>query len=422
MKILALSNLYPPDVIGGYEVICRQAVDGLRSRGHDVLVLTSAPRVPAPEAPGVRRALKLTDLYSYYGNCRITRAMHRALEAESRWFHAYNVHALIRAIEEFQPDVVYIHMLMGIGGLGLLACLRQMGVPWVWHLNDDVPLSLCRQGDDLVPGLVREVDRQLRGTFVAVSQLVVKEIEDGGIRLRPRLEILPNWVVGEPPPPREPFNPAGMLRIVTAGQVAHHKGIDILIEAARLLRERGHDRFVIDIYGHLNDMSFVRQVHMNDLGRHVRFRGYRPQAEVQRLYRDYDLFAFPTWAREPFGVAPLEAAWQGCVPVVSRVCGISEWLVEGVHCLKAQRTADAFAKVFAGVLDGTIDIAPIARRTVATIRRDFHIDAVIPRIERVLAEAARSPTGEPGPTDEVYRMAILAERLTQIMVQEPYLA
>ena len=51
MKVLVVSNLYPPEVIGGYELSCRQVVDGLRSAGHDVRVLTTAPQVPAgPEA------------------------------------------------------------------------------------------------------------------------------------------------------------------------------------------------------------------------------------------------------------------------------------------------------------------------------------------------------------------------------------
>ena len=39
MKILVVSNLYPPDVIGGYELGCRQAVDALRARGHDVVAV-----------------------------------------------------------------------------------------------------------------------------------------------------------------------------------------------------------------------------------------------------------------------------------------------------------------------------------------------------------------------------------------------
>ena len=41
MKILFLSNMYPPHVIGGYEALCEEAVEGLAKRGHHVSVLTS---------------------------------------------------------------------------------------------------------------------------------------------------------------------------------------------------------------------------------------------------------------------------------------------------------------------------------------------------------------------------------------------
>ena len=36
MRVLVISNLYPPDVIGGYELCCRQVVDALRRRRHDM--------------------------------------------------------------------------------------------------------------------------------------------------------------------------------------------------------------------------------------------------------------------------------------------------------------------------------------------------------------------------------------------------
>ena len=64
VKILVLSNLYPPDVIGGYELGCKQAVDALRARGHDVRVLTIAPRTPVPAEPHVLRALKLSEVWN----------------------------------------------------------------------------------------------------------------------------------------------------------------------------------------------------------------------------------------------------------------------------------------------------------------------------------------------------------------------
>jgi len=41
MKILVVTNLYPPQHIGGYELGCRDVVEKLCARGHNVRVLTS---------------------------------------------------------------------------------------------------------------------------------------------------------------------------------------------------------------------------------------------------------------------------------------------------------------------------------------------------------------------------------------------
>src|SRR5206468_3185206 len=110
---------------------------------------------------------------------------------------------------------------------------------------------------------------------------------------------------------------------------------------------------------------------------HVIFRGARSQADLARLYPLYDVFAFPTWQREPFAFAPLEAAWRGCVPLMSQQCGNAEWFVHGVHCLKAERNPDAFADAFAAILSGAVDLAPIARRASAVVGRDFHMNSLI---------------------------------------------
>ena len=42
MKILVVSDLYPPFHVGGYELNCRDCVEALISRGHEITVLTSS--------------------------------------------------------------------------------------------------------------------------------------------------------------------------------------------------------------------------------------------------------------------------------------------------------------------------------------------------------------------------------------------
>ena len=58
MKILVVSNLYPPHYVGGYELRCEVAVKALGARGHTVRVLTSnhgvkgAPAAADPDGGG----------------------------------------------------------------------------------------------------------------------------------------------------------------------------------------------------------------------------------------------------------------------------------------------------------------------------------------------------------------------------------
>ncbi len=339
MKILVLSNLYPPDMIGGYELGCRQAVEALRARGHEVRVLTSAPRRPVPTEPGVSRRLRLAEIWSPYLFEKSQPVTAYLTQSESHRIDAANVHALLDELDGFRPDVAYAWMLAGVGGLGLMACLEYLRVPWVWHLMDDLPLMLCRSAGALVPTYAREFERLLGGgRFLACSQQLVDEIEAGGVRLGDAVEVVPNWFAGPIPPPREGYLEGGQLRIAAAaGQIDRRgdKGIDLVIESAALLRDQGHKHFRVEIYGNVVDPYFPDLILARGLRDLVTLKGAVPQAELQASFGDYDLLAFPTRPREPFSFVALEASARGCVPVMTRVCGNAEWFVHGVHVLKA---------------------------------------------------------------------------------------
>jgi glycosyltransferase involved in cell wall biosynthesis len=421
VKVLVLSNLYPPDVIGGYEIACAQAVDALRERGHAVWVLTAAPRTPVPEAAHVLRRLRLVEETYWSEHDLWFHPLAKTLrDAESRFVSAYNVHLLTAALEELEPDVVYVSNLIGLGGLALIACLQYLTVPWVWQLGDNVPVILCRTIDAVYPVLADEFSRQIEGHYIVVSQQLLHQIESQGVTLRGDVEVIPYWIVGERPRARTSFYRGGTLRIMSAGQVARHKGTDTLIEAAARLRDWGCTDFVLDVYGKAYSSEFAAAIAALQLESHVRLRGARTQRQILALYEDYDVLAFPSLEREPFGLVPLEAAARGCVPLVARCCGIAEWLVDGVHCLKAPRRPESFAGVFRSIMEQETPLAPIAHRAQATAWRDFHLSTILPRIERKLAVAARQTRAGKGNAADAYRLARMAEQMTQALFQEAF--
>src|SRR5206468_4103576 len=141
-----------------------------------VRVLTTAPRSPVRHDPHVWRTMRLTDIWNLYQFQHSHSVTQHLDQTASAFVNASNVHALTRALDEFRPDVVYVCNLVGLGGLGLMACLLHMRIPWVWQLGDRVPQYLCSRWDRVVPELAAEFTRQLRGHFIVVSRQLADEI------------------------------------------------------------------------------------------------------------------------------------------------------------------------------------------------------------------------------------------------------
>ena len=72
----------------------------------------------------------------------------------------------------------------------------------------------------------------------------------------------------------------------------------------------------------------------------------------------------------------------------------------------------------AAIVDGRVDLEPLARRASAVIGRDFHLDAQMPAIEGALARASARERQRSGTSAEAYRLALLAEKLAKVLVQE----
>lgn len=414
MNILVLTNLYPPDYLGGYELGCAQAVAALRRRGHSVTVLTTTPRAPVPDEPGVLRRLLLSELV--FDHRRVGRASPGMLDlrrVEGSAFRPHNVQLMLETLGDVRPDVVYVWNVAGVGTLGLTGALAFLQVPVTWHLMDDIPANASTLAGHPIRPLASLLSRELRANYLCCSERLVKEIEAGGYGLQGRVALVPNWVSSSPSDRHRSYYPDGSdtLRLVSAGQLLSHKGIDVVLHAARELIDRGHANFAVDLYGEGEDAHYQRLIHSLGLEARVRLSGRRTQQELDGAYWSYDVFLFPTWRREPFAFAPLEAAFRGCVPMISWSCGNAEWCVDGVDCIKVEPDARALAVRIEDALEGRLQLAEVGRRARAVVGRAFHIDRIVVQIEDALLAAQAIPARHPGRPEDAVRLAQLGDRL-----------
>jgi glycosyltransferase involved in cell wall biosynthesis len=121
-------------------------------------------------------------------------------------------------------------------------------------------------------------------------------------------------------------------KVVFTGRIVPHKGLRELIEAARILRDRGETKSFILIgpRGNLWEdslgqyyLELQRLSEAYGLNSTLRFTGVLPRAEVVRIMCSSNVFAFPSHA-EGFGVALIQAMAAGAVPAVYRIEPLTE--------------------------------------------------------------------------------------------------
>jgi glycosyltransferase involved in cell wall biosynthesis len=304
-----------------------------------------------------------------------------------------NTVAIITAIRRFDPTVVYCWHLNGIGGLAILDILRTLGVPWVFHLMDNIPGLLINpippKVCEIYTGADYEIFRDAR--VISMSEHLLSEVRDTtGITFRRGVEIIPGWVTSERIPLRRNYQSDGRTRFVMAGVIMHDKGMDLIIKAAAHLLRQGFDHFDIDFYGSGNIDHYLALAERTGLRSHVRFLGPFNKIELLRQYHNYDVFLFPTREREPFGIAPIEAAASGCVPIITDNCGVAERLVAYVHCLKIERTVEALSEAMRAILCKEVDLRGIGQLGAALVRSDMAFGRCLDRIETVLGMESRN--------------------------------
>jgi glycosyltransferase involved in cell wall biosynthesis len=143
----------------------------------------------------------------------------------------------------------------------------------------------------------------------------------------------------------------GRVHFLCVGRVAPVKGQRILVESARLLKERGLD-FQITIAGGGPDLAELRQfVADRQLTDVVSLPGFVSDEDLARLYRETDVFVLPSFAEGVPGVL-MEAMGHGLPCISSCVNGVPELVLDGqtgilVPASDAGALADAMARLLA---------------------------------------------------------------------------
>ncbi len=158
---------------------------------------------------------------------------------------------------------------------------------------------------------------------------------------------------------RTPRNTSGPLTIGYIGQIAHHKGVHLLIEAFRALKP-GARPLELRLYGALSDTAYVARLRALAGGdARIQFMGRFDNADAPAVYRACDVTVAPSIWYENTPLAILEAHAAGTPVITTSTGGMSELVRHEVNGLQfTLGDAGALARALQRICD---DAALLAR-------------------------------------------------------------
>lgn len=352
LRILGLSNFYPPYARGGYEQWCEEVTETLRARGHDVAVLTSKYGVDGneyPRSPGVHRELRLEMQLESRGNAIRFFTSRRADERK-------NLDCVRRRIAEFAPDSVLIWGMWNVHR-SVAALVEQLMPNRVAYYIGDYWPTLPSQfkpywesparsrlaevvKTPLRAAALRAIAREPRPVLrlkhaMFPTAFMRDELARRGIQPEHVTVVygaIDTRLYTDSGGSGQPHADSSALRLLTAGRLTEDKGVHTAIEAlATLVHGRGLGGLQLAIVGS-GDASYERRLRdlatTLEVDRYVSFLGAHPKEAMPTVYRGADVFLFTSIWPEPFGRVVVEAMASGLVVVGTATGGASEILAD----------------------------------------------------------------------------------------------
>ena len=392
MKIVIISNLYPPFVRGGAEIVVGRLAEALRSNLHHVVVITSQPyeglaslKVTSASLNDVtvHRFFPL-NLYYYLNDYKYP----GLLRLIWHFFDIFNWHSYLvvkRLLRIEQPDLVITHNLMGFGFLipSLLRRLRLKHIHTVHDVQLYTPSGLIIKGQEKnwpqtianamgYPALMRRLIGSPRAV-ISPSHFLMNFYKSRGFFPHSQWQILRN--------PADlsdvlKSSQAAELRLVYLGQISRVKGtLELISIVKRLTNVRLR---VIGLGPDLRQALALAKGNPN-----ITFYGWRSRPDILELLGQSDALVMPSICYENSPTVILEALGFGLPVLAADIGGAAELIKDGHNGRRFEagnwKQLEALIKELAADKTALARLAANCRQSVS----DYTVDNYIRQLLRL---------------------------------------
>lgn len=424
MRVLFVSNLYPPHYLGGYELRCSQVAEYLHGKGHVIRVLTSSFELPIQQGVSVERVKENGAAFP------VERALknHRLCPRPTGYSYSYSmvkpqladVRRFVKVLDEFQPEIVSWWNLDGLTK-ALLPIPAAHGIPDVHFVDDSwmireygvvgekEGLSWFRfwrgdWGPRLLRPLVRCAlapwERRVQGEGIStrpfpnqpkhvcfVSEFRRIQYREAGL-IFPSSEVIYGGVSESRFYVRRTASEFanGPLRFLYAGYIEPHRSLHTIIEALGLLAPDLRDQVELSI-AHSGPPVFEdyvigikKRIEELGLSKRVTFLGKVPHGEMPHLYRDHHVLISATTLDEGLPLTMMEAMCAGCAVIATGSGGAIEIADRADLPLFPTNHPLALSRLISRLAKDRKLVYQIGRRGQEVVLQEFTFDRMMNRI------------------------------------------
>lgn len=396
LKLLLLTNIYPPQELGGYGRSMAEFVWALHKLGHNFQVICSdAPYLGLGKCIGtsgetINRKLILQG--SYKGG--VQKIEDQSLCRKINDLNSKEIEILWQKEGPFEGVIVGNLDLLGVG---LLECLLQKSVPILHHIGFINP-----------PFQKHLQPKASTYQYVAASKAVANALKIAGLKnpngmeiaiVYPgiRADLFGGMATGRslPEPLNGQFSQKNLgsihlpLKICYAGLLMGSKGAHTLIQALVLLSGRGYA-----VQGYLAGKSYqanyqkeLESILIKHKLDQVVFTGELSRASLARLFRLHHICVFPSIYPEAFGIVAAEAMASGIALVSSGVGGAAEIFEDQRSGLLFNANdADDLAAKLEFLCQNPVELRRIAKNGEVKARKQFDVMESAKKLEKLILQ------------------------------------
>ncbi|MFG1342080.1 glycosyltransferase [Xanthobacter autotrophicus] len=345
MRILVLSAMFPPNVLGGAEICAYNLAKWMQKQGHEVGVLTAAKSPDEVKSGEMVDGMKVWSLdmprpYPVYKQGRGVSPYLKPLWHLQDHLDPRNPAMVAKVLDAFKPDFCQAHYVTGIGH-NVLAEFGKRDIPLIYYMHDlglsCLKMTMFANGKtcEAQCGLCKVSAARKRADFTRVPRIGFcspsRANLDRNAEFQP-LKDYPNVAILNANPyvkPTQERMASDTIRFVYTGRLEVAKGVGLLLEAAEQVAERWP--FTLKVVGSGKDEEALRA----RFGHHpwVTFMGHVPQQEAVNAIAGGDVLCVPSvWFENSPGVV-IEALRNGTPVIGSEVGGIPELVQPGFNGL-----------------------------------------------------------------------------------------